>query len=197
MFQKRIATGFLALALSLGFAAPVAAGPFEDASAAYDRGDYTTALRLFRPLAEQGNVKGQFDFGLMYREGQGVPQDYAEAMKWLRLAADQGLAEAQGLLGVMYHEGQGVPQDYAEAVKWSLLAADRGVFQAQGVLGLMYYEGQGVPQDYVRAHMWLNLAAAHGPKEATATRDSVAAKMTPAQIAEAQKLAREWKPKSN
>jgi TPR repeat protein len=190
------------LVLSLSLAAPVAAGPFEDGVAAYEREDYATALRLLRPLAEQGEASAQFNLGFMYDLGQGVPQDYAEAVKWYRKAADQGNAAAQYNLGLMYDNGHGVPQDYAEAVKWYRKAAERGVATAQNNLGFMYGNGQGVPQDYVQAHKWYNLAGARFPasetenrNKAVENRDLVAALMTPAQIAEAQKLAREWKPK--
>jgi TPR repeat protein len=93
-----------------------AAGPFEDGAAAYGRGDYATALRLWRPLAEQGNARAQFSLGLMYNEGKGVPQNYAEAVKWYRLAAEQDIASAQHNLGIKYATGEGVPQDYAEAI---------------------------------------------------------------------------------
>ena len=87
-----------AIILVLSFAAPVAAGPFEDAAAAYGRGDYATALQLFRPLADQGNAGAQFNLGVMYAKDQGVPQNYAEAVRWYRLAADQGDANAQNNL---------------------------------------------------------------------------------------------------
>ena len=100
-----------------------------------------------------------------------------------------------GNLGFMYNNGQGVPQDYAETVKWYRLAAEQGHASAQNNLGLMYDNGEGVPQDYVQAHMWYNLAGAQGLEQAAKNRDNVAKRMTPAQIAEAQKLAREWKPK--
>jgi TPR repeat protein len=70
-----------------------------------------------------------------------------------------------------------------------------GDAQAQSNLGFMYAKGQGVPEDYVRAHMWFNLSAAHGNKVAAKNRDLLALSMTPAQKAEAQRLAREWKPK--
>ncbi len=106
-----------AIVLMLGLAAPVAAGPFEDARAAHGRGDYGTALGLLRPLANQGNATAQSNLGLMYDLGQGVPQDYAQAVKWYRLAAEQGNASAQSNLGFMYANGQGVPQDYAQAMK--------------------------------------------------------------------------------
>jgi hypothetical protein len=95
----------------------------------------------------------------------------------------------------MYAKGQGVPQDYKEALRWFRLAADQGDALAQAKLGLRYEEGEGVPQNYVLAHMWYTLATAQKLKIAADLRDDLAKKMTPAQIAEAQKLAREWKPK--
>ena len=98
-------------------------------------------------------------------------------------------------LGIMYRKGQGVPQDAAAAVKWFRLAADRGDVEAQYNLGIMYSNGEGVPQDYVVAHKWFTLAAAQGNEGAREIRDLVVTKMTLAQIAEAQKLAREWRPK--
>ena len=120
--------------------------------------------------------------------------DNATALRLFRLLAEQGDARAQEYLGYMYRKGLGVPQDYALAVAWYRKAAEQGDAEAQGLLGYMYEEGQGVPQDYVQAHMWYNLAAVQDGIAANA-RDLVAAKMTPAQIAEAHKLAREWKPK--
>jgi len=92
--------------LSLMLTGAAAAGPYEDGLAAYGRGDYATALRLWRPLAEQGNAGAQFNLGVMYDEGQGVPQDYAEAVKWYRLAAERGFANAQYELGVKYATGR-------------------------------------------------------------------------------------------
>jgi TPR repeat protein len=83
----------------------------------------------------------------------------------------------------------------AEAMRWWRRAAEQGLAEAQTNLGNMYNNGEGVPQDSVLAHMWLNLAAAQGQEEAKTNRDIVAKRMTPAQLAEAQRLAREWKPK--
>ena len=123
-----------------------------------------------------------------------MPQNYAEAVRWYRLAADQGHALAQSNLGIMYGEGRGVPQNYAEAVKWYRLAADQGHARAQLNLGAMYAKGQGVPEDYVRAYMWFILAAAQDNQNAVRNRAIIARRMNPAQITEAQKLAREWKP---
>jgi TPR repeat protein len=178
--------------------------------------NYAEAMKWYRLAADQGNADAQNNLGNMYAFGQyefgektfttkdrmnnqGVPQNYAEAMneamKWYGLAADQGDAAAQNNLGNMYKLGQGVPQNYAEAMKWYRLAADQGRALAQFNLGLMYAQGQGVPQNYVNAHMWFSLAAAQHYQDAVKKRDLVEQSMTPAQIADAQKLAREWKPK--
>ncbi len=189
----------LCAGFTLGLTAPAGAGSIEGA-AAYLRGDYATALREYRPLAKQGNAEAQFFLGVMYEQGQGVPQDYAKAVKWYRKAAEQGYADAQHTLGVMYEYGEGVPQDYAEAVGLWRKAAEQGYAKAQYNLGAMYGNGLGVPQDYVQAHTWFDLAASSFPPgedrdKAVKYRDIVAKRMTPAQIAEAEKLAREWSPK--
>ena len=125
--KHSIKTLLAALAVSFCLAAPVLAGPFEDGRAAYNRGDYATALRLWLPLAEQGDAIVQLNLGLLYYWGHGVLQDSV--------------------------------------------------------------------QDYVEAHKWFNLAAAQGNLSAAGNRDWLAKKMTPDQLAEAQRLAREWKPK--
>ena len=122
-------------------------------------------------------------------------QVYAEAVSWYRIAADQGDADAQYNLGTMYRDGEGVPRDYAEALKWFRKAAVQGDARAQASLGIMYTIGSGVPQDYVLALMWSNLAASQENEGAISLRELVAGRMTPEQIAEADKLAREWKPK--
>jgi uncharacterized protein len=219
-----------AIVLATAVAAPVAAGTFEEAVEAHARGDYAKALRLIRPLANDGDAVAQFNLGLMcvtgqgvqqddaaaalrfrkaaeqgyafaqsnlgalYRDGRGVTQDYTEAVMWFRRAADQGDAVAEFQLGDQYAFGKRVPQDYSEAIIWFGRAAAQGHPVAQLYLGIMYAEGRGVPQDYVRAHMWFSLAAARGEQRAIKTLDMAERRMTPAQIAEAQKLARDWKP---
>src|SRR6516164_849704 len=242
----------------------VTAGPIEDGSAAYQRHDYETALRLLRGPAEQGSAEAQLLLGFMYHDGEGEPQNYAEAarwlrkaaeqgniaaegalggmyldglgvpkdpaqatrwlqkaadqglppaqsilggladkagqyveaLKWYRLAADQGDAEAQYSLGILYDNGTGVAQDDTEAAKWFRLAADQGYSKAQNNLGALYARGHGVPRDYVQAYMWFALSAVQGNPPAAKNRDAAAGLMTVAQIAEAQELVREWKPKS-
>jgi len=194
MTSQKIAIGLVAVALFVGSMTAHAAD-FSVGYEAYQCGDYATALRIFRQLADQGDASAQFNLGLIYDKGQGVPQDYAVAVKWYRKAADQGNASAQYNLGLMYLNGNGVTQDYGAAMRWYRKAVDQGHADAQFNLGVMYGNGWGVTQDYVQAHMWYNLAAARGQKDAGKWRDNLAEKMTPAQIAEAQKLAEEWKPK--
>ena len=154
-----------------------------------------TAVDWYRKAAEQGYAPAQTNLGIMYEYGQGVVKDYGYAITWYRKAAEQGYALAQSNLGTMYLYGQGVAKDDGQAVIWYQKAADQGNGHSQDVLGSMYYFGQGVPENYVIAHKWFNLAAARGAKNAADLRDSVATKMTSEQIAEAQRLAREWKPK--
>jgi TPR repeat protein len=180
--------------MCLSVAVPAAAGPLQDGFAAYSRADYVTALRLWRPLAEQGNADAQYNLGLMYARGQGVPQDLAEAHKWYLLAAAQGDGSAQDHLGLMYAQGKGVPEDHAAALGWFRQAAAQGHGSAQSNLGVMYSKGLGLSHDPVLALMWWSLAVQNGYAPASKFRDQMTALLTPEQIAEAQRLAREWKP---
>jgi TPR repeat protein len=165
--NKIVATLLLALMLTVG-SSIVGAGPYEDGNAAYERDDYATALKLFRPLAEHGHAQAQITMGMMYLEGKGVTLDHKEAAKWFRLAADQGNAEAQKVLGDIFYDGEnGVVQDYREAAKWYRLAADQGDADAQAALGDIFYDGGiGVTQDYKEAAKWYRLAADQGDTDA-------------------------------
>lgn len=185
-----IRTTIIALVLAFN-AGSILAQDLQKGFAAYQSGDYVTALQEWRPLAEVGYANAQYNLGEMYRRGNGVLQDYAEAVKWYRLAAEQGYAMAQGNIGAMYYNGSGVLQDYAEAAKWYGLAAEQGNGPAQYNLGLMYQKGTGVLQDNVRAHMWYNIAAANGNKKSGERRDKIASKMTSTDISKAQSMARE------
>jgi len=164
---------------------------FQKGLKAYNKGDYATALREWRPLAEQGNAGAQFNLGFMYENGLGVPQDDKEAVNWYRKSAEQGYADAQYNLGNMYRQGLGVPQDDKEAVNWYRKSAEQGNANAQYNLGLMYQGGLGALQDDVYAHMWFNIAASNGHDDARIARHLVAKRMTTEQLTEAQKLARE------
>tara|TARA_B100000686_G_C16616021_1_gene876506 strand:- start:307 stop:900 length:594 start_codon:yes stop_codon:yes gene_type:complete len=184
---------FLLLLLSLSLISFSSWGAdFQKGLDAYGSGDYATALREWRLLAEQGHAIAQFNLGVMYDKGEGVLQDNKTAVKWYTLAAEQGHANAQFSLGRMYAKGQGVTQDYKTAVKWFTLAAEQGHAAAQTGLGLMYAIGDSVPQDYIYAHMWANLGASNGDERGAKFRDDYVVKhMTPSQIEKAQELARE------
>jgi len=150
------------LLVSLAMAETTVADPFEDAAAAYDRGDYAAALSILRPLANAGDRRAQNGLGAMYTTGHGVPRDYAEAVKWYRKAAEQGLPVAQVNLAEMYLEGLGAPRDDVAAATWFRKSADQGNVDAQVGLAALYLTGQGVPQDYAEAAKWYRMAADQG-----------------------------------
>jgi len=168
----------------------VFAGALEDGQAAYNRGDYATALKLFRPLAEQGNADAQNNLGWAYEQGSGVKRDFKEAMKWYRLAAEQRSARAEYSLGVLYYNGSGVAKNLQDAMKWYRMAAAQGDPKAQYNLGFMYANGEGVSQNLSRGYMWWSLAS-NGEGAAWASLDALSKMMTEGQIAEAQAMARE------
>ena len=127
-------------------------------------------------------------------------RDYAAAIRLCRAPAEKGSKWCQTMLAASFSQGVGVPQNHAEALKWYRMAAAQGDAAAQNSLGGLYASGKGVPQDYVQAHKWYSLAAASDAEDKDReifmkNRNTLAAKMTPAQIADARKLAREWQPK--
>lgn len=139
---------------------------FSKGVAAYKRNDYVSALKEFQPLAEQGNAKAQYNLGLMYDSGEGVPQSSAKALSWYRKAAAQGHPDAQFNLAVAYKNGDGVPKDMASAVEWYRKAAEQGDALAQLSLGMAYELGDGIAQDDVTALAWYRKAAAQANKYA-------------------------------
>lgn len=159
------------------------------------KGDHQAALEEMRPLAEKGEAKAQYDYALMFEIGLVVNQNQAEAARWYMKSAAQGYPYAQNNLGVMYEEGRGVERDDAKAADLFRQAARKGLAKAQFSLGRMYAEGRGLIGDPVQAYLWLSLAAADEDlKDAKKLRDNLAREMTPAQIAQARKLVRGFKP---
>ena len=148
-------------------------------------------LAAVRQAAERGDVEAQYNLGVLYGMGRGVPLDDAEAVRWYRLAAEQGEAAAQHNLGFMYATGRGVPQDDVEAVRWYRLAATQGVTGTQYNLGVAYNKGKGVPNDDVLAYMWFYVAAANGHLPAMGFAPSLERYMTRTEIRRATDLARE------
>lgn len=132
-------------------------------------------------------IAGEYEDGVAAFERK----DYTTAFTKFRSAAQKGNATAQTLVGAMYHNGQGVVQDYKEAMRWYRLAALQGDALAQYHLGIMYEQGKGVIQDNPRAHMWFNIAGINGGILFSEARGIVERKMTPQQIEQAQRMARE------
>jgi TPR repeat protein len=122
--------------------------------------------------------------------------DYATAFKVWQPLAEGGSAAAQFNLGLLYYEGQGTPQDFEKATEWFGKSADQGYASAQRNLGELYFSGKSLKRDYVQSYKWFSLCAASGNETCADHRDQVAKKLKGSKLAEAQRLAREWKPKT-
>jgi TPR repeat protein len=162
------------------------------AQAAYDTGDYATALSNWQQLADEGFVEAQFGLGLLYANGFGVPMNDDLALKWYKSAAEQGHAQAQCNLGVMYANGWGVPQSDQDALGWYLLAAEQGLTQAQIAVANLYFSGHRIEGDKVEARKWLAIAARLGDLSAPAKRDSVDAYLSEDEIMRSDAMAISW-----
>jgi TPR repeat protein len=171
------------------------------------------AIKWFSKAAEQNYQLASLQLGELFLKDK----EYSEAMKWLRKAADFGYLMAMETLGEMYQNGLGVAKDYEAAVHWYRMAAEQGEFSSQHSLGMMYERGDGVAKDYVEAYKWYNIAIANPDyqKEQAMLREesndtfhiydgeigqierdlnALESRMTPEQIAEAQRLSRDFKP---
>jgi uncharacterized protein len=143
--------------LALGAAAVPALADFAAGLAAYDHHDYATAFKEWKPVAEAGDPEAQFNLGLLYYDGLGIPQSYSDAVLWFKRSADQGYEKAELNLGAMYGVGKGVHKNLIESYKW------------------------------------LSICAATGDAKCAAERDLVAKKLNSKKLAEAQRMAKEWK----
>lgn len=161
----------VATAVLIGFQGPVWAG-FQEGLKAYYVLDYRTALEEWLPAAEQGDRRAQYQIGVLYYRGQGVPQDFAEAAKWFRRAAERGDADAQFNLGLLYVDGKGMPKDFVRALMWFDLAAAS-------------YAASGNEDWAIENREW-----------AAQNRKWLAGQMSRGEIAKAERLARQWKPRS-
>ncbi len=234
--RRTISVALVFLVLSMGPAISAGLAPFDEGVAAYRQEDYATALRLWRPLAEQGHAVAQYHIGFMYERGLGVAQSYADAEKWYRKVVGQSDDAVRSAHWSSSSDGRGMSRDQAKETRWwrrlaeqeshlskedfgaasevskepaareraepvvnaaddpkhCLEAAERGDANCQYLVGLMYYEGVGALQDFIKAHMWLNLSASRGDRRAIRLRGDLTRAMTPTEIAEAQRLARDW-----
>ena len=185
-FHKAAAQNVIAAQWSLGYRYAKGEGVAKDEK---------EAVKWFRKAAEQNLAVAQVDLGFRYADGRGVAKDEAEATKWYRKAAEQDFAAAQFALGGCYANGRGVVKDEIEAVKWYRKAAEQNYGPAQRTLGTYYVLGQGVAKDYVVGYKWLLLVAGQGDELAKKGITALEQMMSREQIAEGQKLARNFKPR--
>ena len=174
--------------LTITLTQTLSAENFDSAVAANKRGDYKTAIKYLRPLAEGGLPDAQALLGAMYAHGRGVPPDPAEAIKWFRKGIAQDNHWAQHNLGYMYSQGHGVQQNYFKAAKWFRKAANQGNADSQSNLGAMYLMGVGVPQDFQLSYIWLSVAAVNGAKFALENRNIVIMNLTKDQLKKAETI---------
>lgn len=157
--------------------------------------DVEQAVKLWQKSAEAGHPPAQAALAQALISGDGIAKDGAEGVRLARLAAEAGNSLGQSVLAQAYLKGEGgLPRNVGEFLRWTRAAANQGNRTSMELLAVGYHTGAGVPQDYVQAHMWANLAASRGSSRALKLRDDIAAKMTPDQIAEAQKAASRWRP---
>ena len=182
----------IVLLSALVISSPAGAQDFERSARAYRGGDFASALSHWRALAQRGHVQAQYQLGVIYEYGRGVRADDRQAVAWYHKAAQQGSAAAQYRLAVLHDNGWGIPRDDAKAVHWYRRAAVQGHTLAQHDLAFMYWAGRGVNKDKVQTYMWLSIAVGGGSVLMGKHLRRVAAAMTPAEIAEAERLARDW-----
>jgi len=177
----------LSLLVALAAALPARAD-LEAGIAAARAGDYAAALREWRPLAEKGHRDAQFNLGLLYENGLGVPADGAEAVRWYRRAAEQNDRQAQAYLAEMYSQGLGVERDDREALHWYRTAAERGHAASQYNVGLFYATGRGTAPSDVQAVAWITVAEENGAPK-TDLLGRLKQHMSAGSLQEAQRLA--------
>ena len=169
MSLKKILSLFLLLFSLIG----VSSADFGDGLDAYNAGDHKTAFQIWLALAEEGDVKAQYNVGWMNAYGIGALQDYEGAVNWYRKSADQDFVHAQFNLGNMYLRGDGVEQDYTLAFSWFLKAAEQGDAASQYNLGRMYILGKGVVANMAEAKYWIKKAYENNDKNISILAEEV------------------------
>jgi uncharacterized protein len=187
--KKTINVLLIVASLTMGLATVCLADLYKGKRAARN-GDFSTAFREWRPLAEGGNTEAQFLLAHLYYYGDGRPKNFSVARKWYHRAAVEGHAGAQNRLGDMFEKGQGVPSDFTTAIRWYRYAAEQRHGEAQTNLGYMYASGKGVAADNEIAYMWAILADRNGNKFGRKLQRIIQKKMSTSQIERAKNLAR-------
>jgi TPR repeat protein len=152
---------------------------------------YAHAAKIVTAAAK-GEAAARFELGMLHEKGEVLAQNHKEAAKWFHLSADEGYAPAQLYLGLLYLSGKGVDRDYGQAVRYLTLAAEQNEADAQFLLGGIYFGDTVVPHNYVESYKWFRLASIKGNGESQNPLDSVSKRMSPQQVAEAERLIREF-----
>ena len=190
----------LVIAAILSASVHDASGDIEQATQAFQRGEYESAMKMAIPLAEQGNTHAQYLVGQAYRNGHGVPLDYGVALDWLRRAAQHGDPRAQLSLGDMYIKGLGTSPDPTEGARWIRFAAEQGYPRALASLGSLHEQGKGVSRDLVEAHVLFDIAIRRArpidrPETMVVARDRIAKRLTQPELSRARQRSQTWIPK--
>ena len=180
----------VAQSFSPGSAADTAAS---QGAAAYDRGDYKTALSILQPLGETGNPVAQYFIGVMNLKGQGTDKNVQTALGWFQKSASAGYSMAQSYMGAFSRRGDLISQNYVEALRWYLLAAKQNHENAQYRIALMHRDGEGVQRDLREAYMWAVIASAGGEPQPNQLRMNLERNLSAAEIAVGQQKALTWR----
>lgn len=150
--------------------------------------DYKKALYYFSYDANLGDDQAQYNLGIMYKKGLGVPVNLNEAFSWFYLSANEGNILANYALGHSYLKGSGIKQNYKLALKAFKFAALRGHPSSRLLLGNMYHKGQGVIKSYPRAFFWWSLAQDLNIDGASQNIEIIKKKMSNDQYIKAKKM---------
>lgn len=138
------------------------AATFEEGWVYAYKNDYTTAVKIWLPLAEAGDMRAQYDVAVCYNDGKGVPKDEAKAVEWYIKSAEQGFLFAQWNLALMYDYGTGTKQNFPEALRWYEAAGNQGMSNAMFNAGAMHEVGAGTPKNWEMAKKWYTMALVRG-----------------------------------
>tara|TARA_B100000686_G_scaffold57111_1_gene61320 strand:- start:11067 stop:11690 length:624 start_codon:yes stop_codon:yes gene_type:complete len=161
---------------------------------AWSEGNYVLAHDLLQPLSVEGNAVAQYIMALMYFRGKVVIKDYKKSIKLMNLSAKQGYFLAEHKLGSIYFGSLLGRPDYKKAFKWFRLASRQGYAPSQYFLATLYENGDGIKKDYIKAHMWFSLASKKNII-AKDERDRITKKLSPSQLNDSLKMARECEKK--
>lgn len=160
----------------------------------FERGEFARSYDELLPDAEAGDPVAQYVVGVILLNNLvASPPKNKDAAHWITRSAEQGYLRAQSELARMYRTGDGVKEDLAKAVAWYRKAGEAGDVGAQLFVADAYAYGHGVEIDHVEAYMWYEIALEYWGSLAVRARDLVAEKMTPEQVAEAERRAGEWR----